>query len=203
MQTPPASPSARSSAPSGITAAMRSAPTPPARPPKAAAAATRAISGFAEWGSKRSLRSDQNIDIAIAASTDECTYRSTATARGCLVQQHPFRDEQDSAEPQHGGDHAGRAEPDEKAARRLHCGNGEHGRRADEEREARHREPRQEQRVANRVGRHLLRNQHSGSQERDKRARVSRRGAVAVPRSNVQARNVTTLLPRCRASWPR
>ena len=140
---------------------------------------TRAISGFAEYGSTCSLRSDQNIDIAIAASTDECGYRRYCHRSRLFVEQDPFSDEQDSAECQRGGDHAGRAEPDEKATCRLHRGNGQNGRHADEEREARDREPRQEKRVAHRVGRHLLRNQHCGSKEHDKSARASRRGSVA------------------------
>ena len=42
------------------------------RPPNVAAAATFAMSGFAECGSKRSLSSDQNAEIAIAPSTLEC-----------------------------------------------------------------------------------------------------------------------------------
>jgi len=59
--------------------ATRSAPTPPRSPPIVAANATRARSGFAEWGSNRSLSSDQNAETAMPASTAPWAC-STATA---------------------------------------------------------------------------------------------------------------------------
>ena len=67
----PVTASATSSARGDSSAATRSAPTPPTRPPKAAAAATRARSALAEWGSNRSLSSDQKAEIAIPPSTEE------------------------------------------------------------------------------------------------------------------------------------
>ena len=55
--------------PSGRSAATRSALTPPRNPPNVAAAATRAINGFAECGSNRSLSNDQKAEMAIALNT--------------------------------------------------------------------------------------------------------------------------------------
>ena len=68
MHAPPDSASRVNNAPCGRRAATRSAVTPPTRPPKAAAAATRAMSTFAACGSKRSLSIDQNAEIPIAPS---------------------------------------------------------------------------------------------------------------------------------------
>ena len=75
MNTAPAAhaaadrPSGPNTAPWDRRTVTRSAPTPPARPPKAPAAATRAISDLAVCGSKRSLSNDQNVEMPMAPST--------------------------------------------------------------------------------------------------------------------------------------
>ena len=83
------------------------------------------------------------------------------------AEQRPFREEQDSAQAQDDGNDASGAEPRQKAARRLGGGDGEDGRNSDEIGQARDREPREEEPVADGVRSHLLGDERRRGERRD------------------------------------
>jgi hypothetical protein len=81
-----------------------------------------------------------------------------------FAEQAPFRQEQGRVDRQHEGDDPSWAEPGQKTAGRFRRRDRKDRYRGHEVREARDLKPGEEERVANRVGRDLLRDQRRGGE---------------------------------------
>ena len=77
------------------------------------------------------------------------------------AEQTPFRQEQGRVKAQDEGDDASRAESGQKTAGQFRCRNGKDRYRGHEIRKARDLKPREEEPIANGVGRDLLRDQRA------------------------------------------